>query len=502
MSSSSSDHGSFDIKALKKVDGDFVRNVKAASRQLEADDAAQFFKVVLDHFHDSDLPREAGNAILHTIRRLLSRPEIVNVIRDKEVLNNLPYEESEYTDGIYDVIFDVLQFAPDLFTDDVAKKENFVQCLQEDPRKGLAIIARCAKRYVNEDEALDYPWPILDLLVKHTNVIATPELIPNFISVVVYLNQNSDEYRTSRLEKCWEKVCSLLKTRDNSLLRPIYTGLCYLRDEFKKIKKSPKLPLEHILDHLSVNDCQGPALALLVDRAHTNPREIASKELIEKLFDVAENDHNLKATLVLMKLASDPKIADDVLGNGRWLLKKLPEAVDTLRLFLVIFNHNDLRARCAENKNFIDFLIFAIEELGSSGVITIVCTIIRRIPIDKQFVHQLADKGLVKVFVQKARETDDSTKVSSHSLLLFLNTIAEYSYLDEFLGLVDIVVDKTTNDQNLCEIASYVAVTFAKYDQLRDRMVQLKLDQFFRDKKDDRKYKRLSKNAEKFLKMI
>ena len=118
--------------------------------------------------------------------------------------------------------------------------------------------------------------------------------------------------------------------------------------------------------------------------------------------------------------------------------------------------------------------------------------------------HRLLESELEaeRIFVEKAKDTDDHTKVSSHSLLLFLNTIAEYTYLDEFLDLCKIVVDKTMNDQNLCEIASYVAVTFAKYGELRDRMVQLKLDQFFIDKTDDRKYRRLSKNAEKFLKMI
>ncbi|OHT08438.1 hypothetical protein TRFO_23033 [Tritrichomonas foetus] len=498
---SSSDSG-FDLRALENVDKNFLSNLKSAVKLLQASDADKFFKIVLNHFEKGDLNPEVGISILQTVRKLLTRDDILNVFRSKDVVLRLPYELNTYTDCVYDILYDVLLLDSEIFSDDVARKDRFGYLLQENPRKGLALIAKVAKRYVEDDESLINPWPCLDTLVKQTNLFARPDVIPSFISVVVYLCQSSEQYAESRMDKCWSRIVGFLDTKDSSYLRSVYAGLCYLRDEFKKVRKTPKLPLVQIKDHLSFPEVQGPALALLVDRANENPSDIADDELISKLFQVAERDHNLKATIVLMKLAASPKIAKDVLGNGSWLLSKLPEAVDTLRLFLVIFKHNELRAACAECKNFIPFLKFVIEELGSSGVITISCTIIRRIPLDEKFVQKMAEKGLVKTFIDKAKATDDDTKVSSHSLLLFLNTVAEYTYLDEFLDMVKIVVDRTTNDQNLCEIASYVAVTFAKYPQLREKMVALRLDKFFAEKRNDKKYKRLSKNAEKFLKLV
>ncbi|OHS96940.1 hypothetical protein TRFO_02077 [Tritrichomonas foetus] len=506
MSSKPASPSGFNVSSLKEIDNNFSSNLNAAQKLLKASDTVKFFNIVLSHF-ENNLNPETGDQILQTIRILLRREKILDkVAENSNVLLNLPFDQEKYTDRIYDIIFDIFQLEPALFTQELAKKDKFGKCVHYNPRKCLALIGQVAKRYVDNDETIENPWPFLDLLLKQSAAFAVPELIPSYLSVVVYLNQNSDEYREARLEDSWKKTVNLLNKCETFLLRPIYTSLCYLRDEFTKLKLSPELPIEQIINHLSVREAQGPALALLVESASKKPTEIADEKLLSKLISkllaVAEEDKNMKATIVLMNLASDKHIAKLIFGNGNWLLKKLPEQVDTLRLFLVIFNHPELRPTCADHQNFIDFLKVVVEELGSSGAVTIVCTIIRRIPLNKDIIEEMNKKGFIRSFIENAKATNDDTKVSYHSLLLFLNTLAEQTYLDIFLEIVNSVVDTIMNDKNLCEIASYVAVTFVKYPQLRDRMLALKLDVFFRNIKDEKKLKRLLKNAERFLKAV
>ena len=489
----------------------YLNTLNNATETLSANDAPFYFRYTLNHFSEGDfIDNKTATTVLQSIRKLIKKKQIYDAFK-VEGFYDLPY--GSYSKELYPLIYDLLQNHPDIFAqqDDRIEK-NLLKSFIDDPKKGLSIIATAAQKYAKNDSL--YLWPILDLTKEDKAVSCikdNPELLSNYLSIVVYLCQSSNEFRENRLVGLFSLICQniLSKNTDKQLLRQIYITLCYLRDEAKRFSKKKQgqlsLPIDKMISHLSVENAQGPILALLVDRAGLNPDELDNQKLINKLFNVAEKNSNLKATIVLMRLASSLELAKKVFGDGEWLLKELPDTVDTIRLFLVIFEHTDLRPEIARNENFIPFLKTIIQKLKSSGVITIVCTVIRRLDkkiLNQKFVKSMSEQGLVDTFIQTAKNTDDETKVSSHSLLLFLNTLAGSTYLEEYINMCSYIADKTKKDQSLCEIASYVAVTFAQYDKCRQKFVELHLDDFFRKKKDDRKSKRLAKNAEKFLSNI
>ena len=545
-----------DYNELKEINEDFISDLNSAAAFVAPKNAKSFFMSILGHFDDKNLDNSIGNTILNTIRGVLQRDEIAEIFMREELIHFLPYENSDYDDYVFDIISDLLKSQPNIFDEKFVQKDKFVQVLQRNPHKALSIIATFAKMYIEDEEfeTIINPWPLLDLLIKqYAPLTSDPELMDSYLYVVVFLNQNSDEYRQNRLEKCWERLVSLLRSQKILKLQPlqfmskeskhsdltlavrkIYTALCFLRDEYANLpqRKHPDLPLKYMKYHLLFEDCQGPILALLIEEKpqriisadesdiestsflsrsdnEMNPEldDLLNYGILHVLFAVAEK--NLKASLVLMKIANSntalaKKVFEcyDVLGIGNWMRRDLPKFSDTIRLFLVIFKHYEIRPQIAENENFIPFLKKCLQDFGNAGSITVVCTIIRRIPLNEKFVKELSDTGLVKLFIKSALEIKDDAKISRHSLLLFINTIAEYAYLSEYLTIIDFVVNVVTNDKNLCEIASFVALTLARYPVCMSEMLSMKMEDFFKAQVNNKKYKRLAKNAEKFIAML
>lgn len=489
----------------------YLNTLNNAIETLSANDAPFYFRYTLNHFRESDCMDEpTATTILRSIKKLIKNDEIYDAFVENG-FPKLPY--GSYSKEVYPILYDLILNHPDIFGHQAEQtKSNLLKSFVNDPKKGLSIVGTAAQRYVKR--GIPALMTILDLL-KEDKAIArvkdNQELLTSYLSIIVYLCQNNDEYRENRLTDLFSVIGQkvLSKDTDKQMLRQIYISLCYLRDEAKSLgkRKSSQLyfPIDKMISHLSVENAQGPILALLVERAESNSSELNNQKLINKLFSVAEKNSNLKATIVLMKLASTEELARSVFGNGEWLQKELPETVDTIRLFLVIFEHTELRSEIANNPNFIPFLKNIIQKLKSSGVITIVCTVIRRLDkkiLNQKFVKAMSQQGLVSTFIETAKNTDDETKVSSHSLLLFLNTLAGSTYLDEYVNMCSYVAEKTKKDQSLSEIASYVAVTFVQYEKCKKKFIELHLDDFFRRKKDDSSSKRLAKNAEKFLSYV
>ena len=497
-STDSSDPGEpFDLSQFVNArSSSFAAVMSKIPGSIPIDQASSVFDALSDNLCDRKIDTSAKKRILSAIRSMINSQDIREFFTEKHLLD-LPYDDDECADEICDIVFDVLNFNPDLFTKHFTDKKHFLQVARIRPQKTLALISRAAKNFLNRKNDFELPMPLIELLIDNHKEFLKPELFESYTSFVIFLAQEVSLFRKKCLRKIWDIYCALLDGSVES--RRIYCILCYLRDEFKHTDIVPELPIVRIINDIQIHELQSPILALLVDRAATDSESIRDAELTQKLLNIAEKDASLKATVVLMKLSDNLKIAKDIISDGYWFTRKLPEPVDTLRLFLAVFRHHELRAEIAQLENFIPFLRFVIEEIGTPGVITILCTIMRRIPLSKEFIDKLNQEGFVHEFVEKTLETDDESKVSIHSLLLFINTLSEYTFLPEYLSVTPIVVQYVKKESNLQEIASYVALSLARYPQCLKKMVELELPEFFEQHRKDKQRPRLAKNAPKFL---
>ena len=357
--------------------------------------------------------------------------------------------------------------------------------IRNNPKKSLTIIAL----YCQQFNELDNPWPLVDLLIQDGKRFNTPEVAPDYISLLSFLNKKFIEYRNGRALHCWNQVTSMLLSTDQNVLKCCYGGLCAIAGGYS----GGPLPLDMVALHMKQPDLQDCVLALL-NVAVLNEKDSANKKLITSLLTVAET--NVKATLVLMKLGCTFSSAQTIMSMPNWISKKLPTMVDTLRLFLVLLRHKELREFIADSPDFIEFLK-CIVGLDKSGMVPIACTIIRRVPLSKELVTNLSKSGFLKLFYEAVDEDDDG--LTQHSKLLLTDTICRVIFVKDFLIICDRIAKIIMENEEFADAASLVAVRLCKYSKCKARMKELKLDAFFKKNKSDPKYQSI---ARKFLKAI
>ena len=476
----------------------FTSTLSEVADSLNEEDAPSFFKVILSHFDNTDLNVSIGHAILLIVRKLIHKSDIFSIFIKKKYLNSLPFNYPAYSDYVFAIVYDVLNLNPSPFTKVFCDQNHFLNSVHNDPRKALSIIIKYAQMYI--DEQIQYPWPLLDILLTSANFFITTELIDAYISTLCCLCKGNEEYSKERLPKVYKVFTKYLLHSDNKCNSRLYLGLCHLLEMPCETTIEFELPYEALKNDLKNPEIQESAITFLYQFICSDPQHeklFNIPELISSIFTAAAD--NSKATLILMILAEHhSELAEIILGDGNWLLHYLPQATDTFRLFLCIFEHNHLRSTIMKLKKFVPFLKFALKSMASAGILTIISTILRRIPIDAELASQLTKKGFIKLYMQTCIEHNDDNKVASHALLLLIDKLAPLGCCSDFIEAIPIV-NNLLSDENLSEIASYVAIKLLDDPDCLQKMKEVGTVKFFKQHLKDDESKTLRHNSRKFL---
>ena len=443
----------------------FFDELDSAPENLHYSQSREFFEILLSYFR-SGVDDETGNAILSTITKVLCNDRHLSTFCAENFVLDLPYKLRQFQDGVFDVLFVLVSLGPFCFEDpDVVRL--FAPFIKRNPKKSLTLLAIYCEKFAE----IDNPWPMADLLIQEAQRFTGPDLAPNYVSLLTNLCLKYQDYCEGRAEHCWRKICALLNETDILTLKVIYCGLCNLATVYK----AGKLPLDQIRTHLRVKELQRPALSLLLE-VPLKGEECCDRPLLQIIASIAERDE--KATIVLMKSACDKVYADFMIENASfWLAKELPTAVETLRLFLVVFKHKELRQSLSETPEFLEFLKLATDQ-ENSGTLSMICTIVRRIEITEKLVQSFSDSGFLRSFFAMASELNSN--VALHSALLMLDTLSRITYTREYMKMCDLVATIITEGGELCEVATLVAAQLCAYKKCALAFKRKRLDEYLK----------------------
>ncbi|OHT15524.1 hypothetical protein TRFO_02849 [Tritrichomonas foetus] len=476
-----------DTKILKDpYDDGFVPYILKLPKNATPKESSNLFKILLGHL-TPQLPREIGIPILMVIRVLIRNPKIRDIFVSNGYIDQLPYKNRNYVNEIFFILDKVVQNCPEAFDEELTNK--FASILTRSPQKSLSILCSYAQQFNDIDS--DNPWPMIDILIQGSKYFTTPDLIYNYSSVLLYLCTQYSDYRQGRASHCWRIFRNIITTKtDIRSLQTCYNALAVISEFYDE----GDVPVDSVKVHLKIApEILDSVLSLLVAKA-TDSSIFCDHELLDLLLDLAKS--NVKATLILMKAASNLKVANLILGEGEWLTMELPIFTDTLRLFLVIFSHDEIRKKIVSFSNFVPFLK-VMASIKNSGVITILCTVLRRIHINQEMLDQMSLAGFLNDFIQVSLQLGD--QVSLHSFLLLLDTLSKIGYTTEFIDACETVVQLVQSDKHLNQIASYVAADLCRYEECAKKMKEMKLDVFFSNHLDD---PQINKGGQKFLRTL
>lgn len=475
--------GNLDIKIFRKYSNKgFVENLEKAHDVIREKDAHEFFKNLLSNFSRGDLPFEYGTIIIKSLGKVLQVDENANVFLKNRLITSLPFNNAQYHESLFNIFYILFtKYAVQL---DDSVVSVFKPMIKINPKKCLTLIALYSQQFGE----IDNPWPIVDLLIQEAHVFRAAEIAPDYVSLLAYLNKKFSEYRSGRAQHCWNQITSMLSITDQTTLKCCYGALCSISEGYTE----GPLQLDIISLHIREPDLQDCVLAFL-NVANFGSKEISNEKLISTLLKLSEK--TVKATLVLMKFAVSLQSAKVIMTDSTWILRKLPTVTDTLRLFLVVLRHKELRDEIVNNPDFVNFLNTIIKE--KPGTVPIVCTILRRVPLSKELVQSLSKTGFLKCYYESEDIDDDG--LTPHSKLLLTDTICRVAYVRDYIIMCERIAKNITKQEEFADAASLVAIRLCKYSRCRQRMKELKLDEYFKQNRNDPK---LQSVARKFLRAI
>lgn len=455
------------LKTLKRVeDRAFIDELEVAEEYLSERDAKEFFKIVLGHF-EYEIPVKVGVHILETIGIVCKNERIMDKFASGGYILNLPFSQKEYSSSVFDVLDKFARRDPNLFDADVASACR--RLFKRDAERALKVIAEVCVRV----EQVEDPMPLFELLINEAETFCDIENVNLYVILLAHCLSDCREFKKLYASKSIRIITQIMKQIDHETLSLCYSGL-------GKLPSDCSLPVEMVTKHLRSSKTQKSVLDYLI----MNPQCEADDALVDLLLDLASQDVQ-KATYSLFQIAATSDGAAIIMDNRQWMRLGLPTSEDTLRLMLVLFQHKKLRSVIADSKYFIKFLHSVVSETRDVHVIVCICTMLRRVELDEEMIQVMSKSGFIREYFEKALQIGEDLGI--HSAFLLCDTIAQICYTKELASMCSILADYAKEGGPLSNVAAQVAADLAGYDRCLDKLLDKRMDSFFKKKRHDDK---------------
>ncbi|OHS96667.1 hypothetical protein TRFO_09822 [Tritrichomonas foetus] len=501
----------------------FIEELAKIPTTLKEEDSYSFFKHILSLFASTKITNDVGNEILLTICKLLTLENHLQIFIDNCFVSNLPLDNFLLIDNILNILDILASKNPSSIT-----REALEPIARRSPYKTLFLLAKMAQKepllqndnnlnqknsknnsksnskntsknnrkdynYEEEDESDEKNFSLIEKLdwislLFESESFKRPECAENFISLLVYLLDNSDSFYREFSRKVWMTICSLLQSQNDNIIKYAYVSLCYLIDN--EICSHSTLPFSLIANHLSKISLQKSAFSLLI---RCNFQRMKSPELVKILIQHATS--NKKATLVLLRLSQTENGVDLLINNSSWMGTGLPDKLTTMNLFCNVLLHKEQRESLAtKTRDVVNFLssAFSIEDEKNPNldtiVVSVLCTILRRIPFDENLVKQLSRHKFLTAYF--GRTTRQDTPRNAIYALHVINLVADCCYTKELSQVIDFLIHSIKKNDDNSNFALLTAANLCKYKECVEKLKEKKIVKYILDLDTNTKYQR------------
>ena len=443
----------------------FLNEIASVHLFVTHDQILEFYRLILSHFNNPDLDITCGKEILRALCKVLSISDFfLKAFVDNNFAATLPFGNRKYLDDILDLLYVLVQRAPRVFDSTVASQ--FGSRIKNRGEKSLMLLALYSQRF-NE---VDNPWPMLDLLFSETARFSKEDIAGQYAMLLSTLVQSYPEFRRARGQAAWDTVCGLLNIEKPAVLMSVYNACCGITANVKKCR----FPFEWVKVHFAIDELKPYVLSLLLI-VNLEFEELRDKVFVKSVVKLAHD--NRKGVLALMRLAQDKAIAQALVEDCNWMEEDLPTLIDTLRLFLIVFQHKPLRGMIASVPEFLVFLSRVTNE-EDENLYGIVAKILRRIDLDEEIMSDLSNSCFLQEYLDMAQTIDKDG--AWRAAILVLDRIAQVGYTRELLKSCDVLVKLIKTNEELAEAATTVATTLCQYKRCAKKFRELGMIEYFK----------------------
>ena len=458
------------LHILKNIENpDFMDELEYSVSTLKAKQADQYFTILINHFQ-SEIPEEIGKSILIAISKVICVDDFLTCFLKNEFQLQLPYKKKQFAPEIFDILYVLVTAAPIVFDDKLSK--CFGTIIKRDPQKSLTLLATYSQHFNDIDD----PWSMVDLLIYEAHRFSSSSTAAYYAKLLAFLCRKYPDYCKGRAANAWRKICLLLQMKDIQTLQSVYLAMFSITEVYKEAES----PVDLMLPHLSTNELRDSVLTLLLAAPPFSRGQ--NRELLRKLIQISTSNHH--ATLVLMRMATDVEFSKYLINNASmWMTQELPTYRETLRLFLVVFAHQELHNMILDCDYFVSFLTTCAIK-GEEIDLIILCTVLRRVDLTEQFVSTSEFNEFMKIYFDSATNQKSGSKVtpqSIYSAILLTSTVSMIGYLNVFSAISKYLAQIIKERNGISCFAVEAAIILCGYDRCRKVFNKEELLSFLRN---------------------
>lgn len=441
--------------------------LKKAARSLQKVQSRQFMNTISQLFKGNTRPAEM-TALLQSLQQILQRKCHREMFIELDLHHQLPLENDELLDPCLDVLHVLFEKSPETFEESFT--DTMSDLIPRNPTKSLILLSLMAKSFDSSTNS----WEMLDLMIQKSTIFFKSSVGSELISTLFFLCYKYSDYRKSRLNYCISVFLKGLQSRDKNTVKQAYNALCHF------FHKNIDLDYGLVIDHLS-SDSLFPFCLQLLIRMKDFP---CLPELISVLLDRATA--SIEATLVLLRICGIQEGAMAIMKKPKWITQDLPTPIDTLRLYLAVMTHSEIRPMLSRLPQTHQFFIKLCDE-NDNRVLTHLSLIIRKFKISKEIVASFSESGVFKAIFSAALDFGDDQ--SLHAAMMIIIKVGKVDFAPEYLMFSNKFKEVIRSDSSILGTAISAVTLLCKYPLCAKKFKELKIDNDFRKFMKDPDYK-------------
>lgn len=246
-----------------------------------------------------------------------------------------------------------------------------------------------------------------------------------------------------------------------------------------------------------------------------------------------------KSKFILMQIANDEHNCQKLLTNSKWMtLNGLPAFIDILTLFMICLSQKEYidlfieemskidkenkieieqvnkddeadktkeasKNSPKENQNNIldNFTIFfnnILTKIPTDDIVQVICTVIKRIPLDERIVVRLSDSGFFTEFFNRSFESKNILNIQAG--LIILHYVSKICYINDFDVILEKLVKLVGNGEKISTMAAKSCIELCKYEQCLESLKILNFADVLSQNPENHEFQQILKRFKKISK--
>lgn len=446
------------VEALEDISStqNFMESISQIDESLSPTYSQKFFDIIMKHFNFK-LDQIVATAILDKIRVLINNEKHREAFIEGDFVIKLPFKRKELTEPLLELLYILIDHKPQCISEQVSRMIARLACRV--PKKVLTLIILYSKSY----EKVENPFYVLDILFNCESYFVN-DCIIDYILTLGSISSEIKAFKVNRAKDIQNIVFDNLESEDTGVINACYSTLTSITEKNKNVQ----VPSDKLSSHIIIPECTESVIDYLIVAPLCDSLNHA--KIVKMIIKHAQDD--MKYSLILMKYAENPMFATLLAQYTKWLAADLPTPRETLRIFLVVFQHKDLRELLIESFEFLE-LMQSLIDMNEPVYFGLFTTILRRIDLNQELITRLSKANLLRnYFIGCDNSSLDEMR---YNAFLLADTIVSHGFSKELIGICDLINVTISENHSCLPQAIHVAKNFLREADCVNRFKEIGL---------------------------